>query len=362
MKVESVSVVTVTLNCADTIALTLDSVKEQNCPNIEHIVIDGGSTDGTFELVKSAQVAHAVSESDEGIYHAMHKGVNAALGDVIIFLNSGDVFFSPSTCREVLAYFHLTGADIVFGDFLPYKTSNDKQYDHPHFVPGRVCRNNDVTNRECLKHRNIHHQAIFYHKKVFTKCSYITPEFPKGSDYVLNVQALVRHRFAAKYFPKPVSKFDLGGVSTSNFAREEDLVDRLIAHIRTKYFSDQISYPKNEFLYDGEGVASDANAGHYLSFAPLDFSRALRFELKEFFENRPTQNTASSDFISATISDFRMRTDSLYILTQEQGKRNMAILSDLQNSVAALQDKYADLQELLEQVENKLDSNVAPTE
>lgn len=249
MKVDSVSVVTVTLNCADSISLTLESVKQQNCPNVEHIVIDGGSTDGTAEIVRSAGVAHFTSEPDNGIYHAMEKGVRASLGDVVIFLNSGDVFYSQSTCREIIAFFRMSGADIVFGDFMPYTIGNMTEYDHPHFVPGRICRNNDVVNRSCLMYRNIHHQSIFYRNYIFSKCKYIVPQFPEGSDYILNVQALVRYGYSAKYFEKTVSKFALGGVSTSNFDREKELVERLIAYIRNEYFSDELVYSNDEFIY-----------------------------------------------------------------------------------------------------------------
>lgn len=351
MKIESVSVVTVTLNCADSILLTLDSVREQNCLNVEHIVIDGGSTDGTFELVKNAQVAHSVSEPDKGIYHAMEKGVNAALGDVIIFLNSGDVFFSPTTCREILAYFRLTGAEVVFGDFVPYLIGNENQFDHPHFVPGRVCRNNDVTNRGCLKHRNIHHQSIFYHNSVFNKCSYITPEFPHGSDYLLNVQALVRHQFSAKYFPKTVSKFALGGVSTSNFEREKELVDNLINYIRNQYFYEQISYPQNEFLFDKDEQSIDVTSNQLANVTSLDFVRLLRRELETFLKRETLQHAVNADFINVTISDFQMRTDSLYALVQDQSKLNTVVLSDLQSSVADLQAKCVHLQYLFKQLE-----------
>lgn len=362
MKIESVSVVTVTLNCADSISLTLDSVREQNCPNVEHIVIDGGSTDGTFELVQSAQVAHSVSEPDGGIYHAMEKGVKAALGDVIIFLNSGDIFFSQSTCREVLAYFRSTGAGVVFGDFVPFLIGNVSQYDHPHFVPGRVCRNNEVTNRGCLKNRNIHHQSIFYHNSVFNKCSYITPEFPQGSDYVLNVQALVRHRFSAKYFPKPVSKFALGGVSTSNFAREKELVDKLITYIRAEYFNEQVIYPKYEFLFDAANETSEDISSQPAKFTSQDLLKSLRCEFEAFFSRVPVHESANSDFINAMISEFRVRTDSIYTLLQNQSNTYTLAISELQSGVADLQAKCAHLQYLGERLENKLYSKVTHTE
>jgi len=110
-----VSVVTVCLNARQTIETTLRSVREQSFGSIEHVVIDGGSTDGTGEIVQTYGPAYFVSEPDNGLYYAMQKGAAAATGDIVFFLNSGDVFFDETVVAEVVKCFDETGSDAVFG-------------------------------------------------------------------------------------------------------------------------------------------------------------------------------------------------------------------------------------------------------
>ena len=247
-KVESISVITVCLNCVDTIDLTLSNVRKQTYDQIEHIVIDGGSSDGTISIIETYQVDYFVSEPDDGIYHAMEKGVAAATGDVLIFLNSGDMFYDQQVCEDIISFFNETESDVVFGDFCPFKINIDDSFDHKSFEPDRVCKLSSITDRTCLKNHNIHHQALFYSRKIFDKCSFFSPEWTQGSDYELNVQALVLHGFKAKYINRVVTKFALGGVSTSNYEKEIQLVARLNAIIQQKYFQMPIRYQRNEFI------------------------------------------------------------------------------------------------------------------
>src|SRR5881398_410088 len=90
MNVPKISVVTPSLNSIHTIQETIESVLNQNYPNLEHIVIDGGSTDGTVEILKKYPHLIWISEKDEGHYHAMNKGVERATGEVVAILNADD--------------------------------------------------------------------------------------------------------------------------------------------------------------------------------------------------------------------------------------------------------------------------------
>lgn len=112
-----ITVVTVTYNCKDTIEKTIQNVLKQTYPNIEYIVIDGDSTDGTKEIIErySDQLAYYISEPDKGIYDAMNKGVREATGEWIIFRNSGDYFFSPSTIEDVFNWYEDKGEDLITG-------------------------------------------------------------------------------------------------------------------------------------------------------------------------------------------------------------------------------------------------------
>lgn len=94
-KESKISVITVCYNCVSVIEQTIKSVLEQTYPNIEYIIIDGGSMDGTVDIIKkySDTVTYWISEPDNGIYDAMNKGIDMATGDYLNFMNAGDTFF-----------------------------------------------------------------------------------------------------------------------------------------------------------------------------------------------------------------------------------------------------------------------------
>lgn len=112
-----ISVITVCRNAADTIGRTLRSVREQESGLAEHLIVDGASTDGTLDVCRSEGVEslRIISEPDRGLYDAMNKGLRAATGKYVIFLNAGDTFHSPSTLSQYAAAAR-EGADIIYGD------------------------------------------------------------------------------------------------------------------------------------------------------------------------------------------------------------------------------------------------------
>ncbi|MCU0448389.1 MAG: glycosyltransferase [Bernardetiaceae bacterium] len=117
-----VSIVTVTYNAAAYLEKTLRSVASQTYGPVEHLVIDGGSTDGTLELVKRAGVARWLSEPDGGIYDAMNKGLALARGQWVNFMNAGDEFCAPTTLAEVFAQ-DLAQAQVAYGHYrIVYQT------------------------------------------------------------------------------------------------------------------------------------------------------------------------------------------------------------------------------------------------
>lgn len=100
------SVITVTYNAIDTLERTLQSVKSQTAASIEYIIIDGGSTDGSLDLIKQYQevVTTLLSEPDNGLYDAMNKGIDLATGDYLCFLNAGDIFHSASSVKQLMSF------------------------------------------------------------------------------------------------------------------------------------------------------------------------------------------------------------------------------------------------------------------
>ena len=141
-----ISVVTAVFNRAGTVAEALASVRAQTWPNVEHIVIDGGSTDGTLPILQAhrGQLAVLVSEPDHGIYDALNKGIARATGEVVGFLHADDLFESPDSLAYVAAAFADPAVDAVYGD-LVYVRQQDpthvvRYWRAGPFVPGCLAR------------------------------------------------------------------------------------------------------------------------------------------------------------------------------------------------------------------------------
>ena len=112
-----ISIVTVCFNSESTIGDTLKSVESQNYESIEHIIVDGNSSDNTLDIVKKFKhVSSIISEDDNGIYDAMNKGLNLSNGEVVGFLNSDDFLFDNSVIEEYAEKFRTEQVDIIYGD------------------------------------------------------------------------------------------------------------------------------------------------------------------------------------------------------------------------------------------------------
>ena len=115
-----VSIITVTMNSEKYLSDCIESVRRQNYKDIEHIIIDGKSTDRTIQIIKnnSQYISYWVSETDRGMYDAINKGMEAATGDVVGILNSDDMFASADAVRSIVDCFKTTNSDSVYGDLV----------------------------------------------------------------------------------------------------------------------------------------------------------------------------------------------------------------------------------------------------
>lgn len=157
-----ISVITVCFNAAEAIEKTIQSVREQNYSDIEYIIVDGASTDGTTEIVKQLAADKdtiVVSEPDHGIYDAMNKGIHLATGDYLHFLNAGDTFYDSGVINKAALEIISTGADIVYGDIIyqhPDGKTERRQY-------GDSCAKSVYyLTGDC-----INHQAMFARRSLF---------------------------------------------------------------------------------------------------------------------------------------------------------------------------------------------------
>ncbi len=122
MEKNKISIITVVKNSSSTIEKTIKSVLTQEYKNLEYIIIDGGSTDGTLEIIQKYKenISLFLSEEDNGIWDAMNKGINLARGNIIGFLNSGDIYYQ-NTLLNVDKYFSKKHIDFIFGAVEKYK-------------------------------------------------------------------------------------------------------------------------------------------------------------------------------------------------------------------------------------------------
>ena len=169
-----VSVITVCFNSASTIEATLRSVNKQTWPDVEHIIIDGGSSDKTLEIVSSYgdRVSYVVSEPDKGIYDAMNKGVRAAGGHIIYFLNSDDQLCDSHVIEDVVKYFCKNPESrLVYGDVI-YRDGNRNW----------LCRFEHITKKNII-HEHLCHQAVFAHRDLFYTVGLFDLQYPINADY-----------------------------------------------------------------------------------------------------------------------------------------------------------------------------------
>jgi glycosyltransferase involved in cell wall biosynthesis len=179
-----ISVVTPSFNGIHTIRATIASVARQDYPSFEHIVVDGGSTDGTLEVLKSAPGLTWVSEHDEGHYHAMEKGTRMAAGELVIILNADDCL-RPGVLAEVgAAYAKHPEWDGVFGDVV-YVDGEGREI----FRREEACFDRQVIR---FGHNVINHQTLFLKKDTFLRVGgYRYKDYKNCCDYEL-VMRLVR--------------------------------------------------------------------------------------------------------------------------------------------------------------------------
>lgn len=195
------TVITVCLNAADSIERTIRSIISQTYKDFEFVIVDGGSTDGTVDIVNSyaQSVSRFISEPDKGIYEAMNKGIRYSHGDYLCFMNAGDTFFSPLTLEKVAA--RINGEDIICGisHLAPQK----------YWIPVRPSA---LTIRIAYGH-NVNHQATFIRRELLTE-GYDTRYVIIADDLFFVKQILFR-KASYKRLWQVVCNYDINGISSN---------------------------------------------------------------------------------------------------------------------------------------------------
>lgn len=216
---------------------TIKSVNDQTYHNIDHVFIDGGSTDSTLEKIEkhSLREKAVISEKDNGIYDAMNKGLNKASGDVIAILNSDDFYADENVVSEVVNLFENGGADAVYAD-LDYISQTDSskvirewrsgKYDDDKFKWGWMPP----------------HPTLFVKKEVYKRYGKFNTDFKSAADYEIMLRFIHKNKIKLGYLPRVTVKMRVGGLSNSSFkhrlfANMEDRKAWKVNNIKPYFFT-----------------------------------------------------------------------------------------------------------------------------
>lgn len=207
-----VSVITVCFNSAATLERALQSVADQDWPNVEHIVIDGGSTDGTPAILERfrGHLSHVVSEPDKGIYDAMNKGLAAASGEIICFLNADDQYAFSRVLSQVVATMRRHALDALMGDvgfFHPERPGTlVRRYRSDRFRPQRLAWGWMPA-----------HPALFLSRAVVERVGRFKADYRIAGDFEFIIRAFHGHAVNYQHLPLILVNMQTGGVSTDGW-------------------------------------------------------------------------------------------------------------------------------------------------
>lgn len=200
------SIITVCFNSAETIEDTIKSALSQDYKDIEYILVDGGSTDGTLEILSKyqTQIFKYISEPDNGVYDAMNKGIRLSTGDIIATLNADDVYADETIVGQMIEFMQSNGLDAVYGD-LAYIDPNNSNHVTRFWKAGEYKRGAFYYGWV------IPHPTFFCRKQVFERHGYFNNDFRIAADFELMLRFIEKHRIKIGYLPKVIVKMRVGG-------------------------------------------------------------------------------------------------------------------------------------------------------
>jgi len=203
-----VSIVTVIYNSEKYIEATIKNVISQKYPNLDFVIIDGGSTDGTMDIVNSysEHIATIISEEDDGIYNAMNKARKYCKGDWICFLNSGDLFFDNNVLLTVFSIINKLNPDFIYGDTSYYSLLQKFEYQQ-----GRMVKETDFRFNF-----PICHQSMFFSRNLIDKMNWYDESYSVVADWDLATRIFQDPKYKKLYISTCISKFLIDEVNWKN--------------------------------------------------------------------------------------------------------------------------------------------------
>jgi len=206
-----VSIVTACRNRANTIAGSVHSVMSQTYDNIEHVIVDGASTDGTLAAIEachSTRISKLVSEKDRGCYEGLNKAIRLTTGDIVSWLHSDDVYFSDTVIADVVKVFEETGCDFVYGDGIFVSVENPAWIIRD-WVSGKYSDSKMQNGWLPL------HTTVFVRRDIFDRFGYYREDYRISSDTFWLLKCMYKTGIKIEYLKKHVVVMGYGGLSTS---------------------------------------------------------------------------------------------------------------------------------------------------
>lgn len=208
------SIITINYNNLEGLERTFESVFNQTYQEFEYIVIDGGSTDGSRSFIEETKnkFDYWVSEPDKGIYNAMNKGILAAKGEYLLFLNSGDHLFSNETLNNSIQYIQNKSKDIYYGNIV----NRDHQ--------DEIVKYAQKLTFKFFFDGSLPHPASFIKRSCFLESNFYDEELNIVSDWKFFIVGIFKKNYSFEYFDEIVGIYYLDGISSIN--KELDTIER----------------------------------------------------------------------------------------------------------------------------------------
>lgn len=243
-----ISVVTVTFNSASTLKDTIESVMKQDHANVEHVLVDGGSTDGTVDIIKSySHIRKWVSERDKGLYDAINKGILMADGDVVGILNSDDFFPNSQVLSKVADKLSNESCDAVIGDIAFVRPDSlsriVRYYPAKNFHPGKFAAGFMPP-----------HPSFYVRRHLYQDYGLYKPDYKIAADYELLIRFLYTKKIRYSYIPEIMVYMRTGGVSNqsvkSRYILNKEIIKACAENgIQTNMFRLSMKYFTKVFEY-----------------------------------------------------------------------------------------------------------------
>lgn len=207
-----ISIITASYNSSSTIKDTLESIRKQSYPDIEHLLIDGLSKDNTLQIVKMyPHISQCISEKDKGIYDAMNKGIGLSTGDVIGILNSDDFYANNQIIDKVARVFKETGCDALYGDIQYVDAENSDKII-------RYWKSGDYQPGAFKWGWMPPHPTFFVRRELYQQFGNFNLHMKTAADYELMLRFIHKHGAKLAYIPEVLVKMRTGGASNSSWA------------------------------------------------------------------------------------------------------------------------------------------------